>query len=86
LLIGKSASPQLQADINRIIEADPAIEQVFNVITFQMGPQVMLAAKIRMQPDLQISVAVENINQLEKRLKARYPEIGWCFIEPDNRD
>jgi len=86
LIIGKSAEPELQAEINSLIEADPVIEKVFNVITFQIGPQVMLAAKIKLQSDLSIAEAVTNINRLEKHLKERRPEIGWCFIEPDLYD
>ena len=46
----------------------------------------MLAAKIRMRPDLNIDAAVERINALERRIKERFPEIGWCFIEPDVTD
>ena len=86
LIIGKSAEPDLQADINRLIEAEPAIEEVFNVITFQMGPQVMLAAKVKIRSELSIGEAVLKINELEKRLKRNHPEIGWSFIEPDLHD
>jgi cation diffusion facilitator family transporter len=86
LIIGKSAEPDLQADINRMIEGDPVIEHVFNIITFQVGPQVMLAAKVKVRPDLSIAEAVAHINSLEKRLKESHPEIGWSFIEPDLHD
>ena len=86
LLIGKSAEPDLRDDINRLIEAEPAIEKVFNVITFQMGPQVMLAAKVKIRSELSIGEAVTKINELEKRLKQNHPEIGWSFIEPDLHD
>ncbi|MDP6616409.1 MAG: cation diffusion facilitator family transporter [Gammaproteobacteria bacterium] len=86
LIIGKSAEPQLRADINKLIQGDPSIKQVFNIITFQIGPQVMLAAKIKLREDLSLSEAVTNINSLEKRLKENHPEIGWCFIEPDMLD
>jgi len=86
LIIGKSAEPELQADILRLIAGDPVIEHVFNVITFQIGPQVMLAAKVKVRPELSIVDAVTNINMLEKRLKENHPEIGWSFIEPDLSD
>lgn len=86
LIIGKSAEPELQADILRLIAGDPVIERVFNVITFQIGPQVMLAAKVKVRPELSIVDAVTNINMLEKRLKENHPEIGWSFIEPDLSD
>jgi hypothetical protein len=51
-----------------------------------MGPKVMLAAKISLRPGTPIEEAVEHINSLERRLKNAIPEIGWCFIEPDNTD
>jgi cation diffusion facilitator family transporter len=86
LIIGKSAEPDLQAEISQIIEDDPVIEHVFNIITFQVGPQVMLAAKVKVRSDLSIAEAVKNINRLEQRLKDNHPEIGWSFIEPDLYD
>jgi cation diffusion facilitator family transporter len=86
LIVGKSADPELRALIEGIIDADPAIEQLLNTITLQMGPKVMLAAKIRMTGGLSIEVAVAHINALEARLKAEAPQIGWCFVEPDTED
>jgi divalent metal cation (Fe/Co/Zn/Cd) transporter len=86
LLVGKSAEPDLQASIIRAIEADPHIEALLNTITLQMGPKVMLAAKIKMTSGLSIDEAVEHINQLEVRIKAEHAMVGWCFIEPDVKD
>ena len=86
LIVGKSADPELRALIEGIIDADPAIEQLLNTITLQMGPKVMLAAKIRMTGGLSIEAAVAHINALEARLKAEAPQIGWCFVEPDTED
>jgi cation diffusion facilitator family transporter len=86
LIIGKSAEPELVAEIDALIAADPVIDRVFNVITIQMGPQVMLAAKIKLRGGMSVKDAVININALEKRLKENHPEIGWCFVEPDLSD
>jgi len=86
LLIGRSAEPRLREQIDRIIEADPDIEELLNTITIQMGPKVMLAAKIRMRSGLTIDEAVEHINELERTLKRTLPELGWCFVEPDSTD
>ncbi len=85
LIIGKSAEPELQKLIDDIVEADTAIEEVLNTITVQLGPQMMLAAKIRMRSDLTIGEAVDHINDLERELKAKVPMLKWCFIEPDNK-
>lgn len=85
LLIGRSADPDVAAAIEESIGHDPDIREVFNVITMQMGPKVMLAAKIRMSDELPVGAAGEKINRLEAELKRRFPEIGWCFVEPDVR-
>ncbi|MGH8261888.1 MAG: cation diffusion facilitator family transporter [Steroidobacteraceae bacterium] len=86
LLIGRSAEEDIRKGIERIIDEDPSIEELLNAITLQFGPRIMLAAKIRMHAGLPIELAVERINELERRMKAAFPDIGWCFIEPDVSD
>jgi cation diffusion facilitator family transporter len=86
LIVGRSAEADLRAAINSEIDVDPAIDRLFNAITMQFGPQVMLAAKVKMKPGISVEEAVAHINQLERRIKTRFPEVGWCFIEPDIED
>ena len=86
LLVGRSADPQIQEAINKVIENDDDIEKVFNAITMQMGPDTMLAAKIRLKSGIDIDTAVADINELERRLKDEIPGLKWCFIEPDIED
>jgi cation diffusion facilitator family transporter len=86
LLIGRSADPRIDEVIETEIGADPAILWVYNVITIQIGPGIMLAAKVRMRDDLSIEQACEHINRLERAVKARIPEVRWSFIEPDVDD
>lgn len=83
LLIGRSAHPDVQAAIRRHIAGYEDIEEVFNVITIQMGPHVVLAAKIRLRPELDVREASLAINRLEAELRSQFEEIRWCFIEPD---
>ena len=83
LLIGRSADPELVGFIENQINKDKNIREIFNMITLQMGPQVMLSAKIRMNEKLSIKQACVAINTLEKKIKKEFPEIKWCFIEPD---
>jgi len=86
LLIGKSAEPELQELIKELIAADENIEHLFNAITMQFGPKVMLAAKIKMDDKITVAEAAEHINALERQIKVAFPQVGWCFIEPDNTD
>jgi cation diffusion facilitator family transporter len=86
LLVGRSADPEIQEAIEAILLEDPDIEKVFNTITIQFGPDTMLAVKIKMNSSLTIDEAIEHINDLERKLKARIPKLKWCFVEPDVAD
>jgi cation diffusion facilitator family transporter len=86
LIVGASAEEDLRNAIDAFIRQDPAIERVFNAITQQVGAKVMLAAKIKLRAGLSIEQAVAAINALERRIRAEFPEIGWCFMEPDVED
>jgi cation diffusion facilitator family transporter len=86
LLVGRSADPDIVAEINTIIASQAGIDKVFNVITIQFGPDTMLAAKVGMTPGLGIEAAVTHINALERTLKQRIPNLTWCFVEPDVED
>jgi cation diffusion facilitator family transporter len=86
LIVGRSAEEDLQAAIHAQIEASDGIEDLLNAITLQLGPQVMLAIKVRMTPGISLEKAVQNLNALERSIKARFPEVAWCFVEPDVTD
>ncbi len=86
LIVGRSAEDRVQKAIEAEIAADPEIQELLNAITMQMGPQVMLAAKVRMRSGISIEDAVAHINKLERRIKEQFPEIQWCFVEPDVAD
>jgi len=86
LLVGRSADPMIQETIAEIIGQDDDIEEVFNAITMQFGPDTLLAAKIRLKSGIDIDLAVAAINDLERKLKAGIPGLKWCFIEPDVAD
>ena len=86
LIVGRSAEEDLQQEIRAEIGANEGIEELLNAITLQLGPDVMLAIKVRMKAGLSIEQAVERLNALERNIKAKFPEVAWCFVEPDNAD
>jgi divalent metal cation (Fe/Co/Zn/Cd) transporter len=86
LIVGRSAEEDLQEALRAEIAGDPDIPSLLNAITMQMGPDVMLAVKVRMRAGLTLDAAVASINSLEKRIKAKFPEVAWCFVEPDVAD
>ncbi|MBC8028186.1 MAG: cation efflux family transporter, partial [Steroidobacteraceae bacterium] len=86
LIVGRSAEEDLQEAIRADIAADENIAGLLNAITFQMGPDVLLALKLRMKPGITVEVAARHINSLELRIKAKFPEVKWLFVEPDVAD
>ena len=86
LIVGRSAEEDLQEALRAEVDADPGIEELLNAITMQMGPDVMLALKVRMRSGLTLDAAVDCINALERRIKAKFPEVAWLFVEPDVTD
>ncbi len=86
LIVGRSAEDDLQQALKTQIAAEPGIEHLYRAITLQLGPQVMLAVKVRMKSGLSIEEAVACLNRLERNVKANFPEVAWCFVEPDDAD
>jgi cation diffusion facilitator family transporter len=86
LLVGQSAEPQVQARLRAHLEAQPQVAQVYNLITQQLGSEIMLAVKARMQPLGSDVALVEAINAVERGLREAFPQVRWVFFEPDLRD
>jgi len=86
LIIGRSAEEDLQKAISEHIKATEGIDELLNAITVQLGPQVMLAIKVRMTPGITIEKAIDLLNDLERGIKSKFPEVTWCFVEPDVTD
>jgi cation diffusion facilitator family transporter len=82
LLIGQSADPILESDIRRTLETHAEVEQIYRIITLQLGASLMVAVKVRMKATTAADL-VAGINRAEKALRAQFPEIQWLFFEPD---
>ena len=86
LLIGQSADEETCSQINSILEARPEIEKVLNLITLQLGSQIMVAVKAKMVKADSVDQLIDNINICESELKKNNPAIQWVFFEPDVRN
>lgn len=83
LLIGQSADFETYTGIINVLESRPEIEKVLNLITLQLGPQLMVAVKAKMAKVDTPNQLIHNINKCESELKKVNPAIGWIFFEPD---
>lgn len=86
LLVGQSAQPQVLAAMRDHLEAQPEVRRVFNLLTQQLGGEIMLAVKAQMAPQASDMALVEAINRVEKGLRDAFPQLRWIFFEPDLRD
>ena len=86
LLIGQSADDETNEAIKALLEARPEIECILNLITLQLGPQIMVAVKAKMRKVETVEQMIDNINICEAELKKSNPAIQWVFFEPDVRD
>ena len=86
LIVGRSAEEDLQEALRAEVAADPDVETLLNAITMQMGPDVMLALKVKMRAGMTLEAAVGVLNALERRINAKFPEVAWIFVEPDVAD
>lgn len=86
LLIGQGVEPARKAAMLAFLEQRPEIARVFNLLTLQLGKDVMVAIKAEMNRDLSTRGVVDGINAVERELKAAFPEVRWSFFEPDVAD
>ena len=86
LLVGQSAEPQVVVALRQHLLAQPEVSQLYNLLTQQLGAEVMVAVKARMTPQPSDIALVEAINRVERGLRAAFPQIRWIFFEPDVRD
>src|SRR5215217_5603085 len=85
LLIGESASPDLQRRIEAAFEGGPGVRRVIHVLTQHLGPQdLLVAAKVEFDGDLTTTELVDAINACEERVRAT-PGVGVAriYVEPD---
>jgi cation diffusion facilitator family transporter len=86
LLIGQSTDDETVESIKAFLIARPEIESILNLITLQLGPQIMVAVKAKMVKTDSVEQMINNINTCEEELRKTNPAIQWVFFEPDVRD
>jgi cation diffusion facilitator family transporter len=86
LLVGQSADPLVEQALRQHVTARPEVQRVLNLITQQLGPDVMVAIKAVMAPQGSEQGLVNAINRVEQSLREAFPQIRWCFFEPDHSD
>ena len=86
LIIGQGVEPARQKAMQDYLDKQASIDTVFNLITLQMGNDVMVAIKAKMAPQPSDTALIEAINEVESGFRSEFPDVVWCFFEPDLHD
>jgi cation diffusion facilitator family transporter len=86
LLIGQSVEPEKRVQMLKFLETQAEIDQVFNLLTLQLGKDVMVAVKAKMEKMDSAEALVNAVNRCEISLKKEFPQVLWLFFEPDLKD
>jgi cation diffusion facilitator family transporter len=84
LLIGESASTDMERAIVAALEDGPEVERVIHLRTLHLGPETLLvAAKIAVTREQDAAAIVKGIDIAERRVRAAVPIAELIYLEPD---
>lgn len=86
LIIGQGVEAAKQKAMEEYLQQQEQVEKLFNLLTLQLGDDVMVAIKARMAPQDSDTALVNAINDVEAAFRSAFPEVVWCFFEPDLHD
>ena len=82
LLIGERASPQVLAGLSDIIDKQPGILRVNEMLTMHLSPQdILLNLSIDFKDQLTSQEVEREVSEMEREIKEKFPEIKRVFIE-----
>ena len=84
LLIGESAEPQIVQGIEEMVQGNPIIEGINEILTMHMGPDFILVTLGADFIDSASAAAVEEqVAKLDQQIKTRFPKVKRVFIEAE---
>lgn len=85
LLLGERTNRARIKRVKEILRQDPAVEQVGDLLTMQLGPeQVLLNVDIRFRGGVDVRQLESAIDRIEKQIRDKEPSIERIFIEADS--
>jgi len=84
LLIGESASAEVERAIVTALESGPEVQRVIHLRTLHMGPESLLvAAKIAISGADSAALVAAGIDAAERRVRSAVPIAEMIYLEPD---
>jgi divalent metal cation (Fe/Co/Zn/Cd) transporter len=86
LLLNEAPPLTLRAAIRTAVDEHPAVDRVLNLVAVIVGSdRLMVALQVKFHDQSSGTALVVVINDLERTLKARFPQIQHLFVEPDDK-
>lgn len=85
LLVGERTNRAIIARVKRIIQSEPLVEGMGDLLTMQLGPdQVLLNVDVKFRRGIDIQELESAIDRLEDRIRREEPKIKRIYIEADS--
>lgn len=82
LLVGESIGRDETGELRAIIDADPSIDKVDQVLSMQMGPdEILLTASVQFRRGMRIDEVEHAIERLENAVRAHNPAVRKLYFE-----
>lgn len=86
LLTGEGAAPEVVADIRRILQGDPRVVEVVEVLSMHLGPEeVLVGVTIDFDDDLPGGEVEQTAEALSAQIQAAHPSVTRLFLRPGKR-
>ncbi|GAA4931042.1 cation diffusion facilitator family transporter [Mucilaginibacter defluvii] len=87
LLMGEGIAPETKDKLKGLVEADPAVTKVCNIVsTYQSPEEVVLMLMVVFEPDLDTEGITGAIVRLRNRIKEKYKLVRFVIIQPNTID
>lgn len=84
LLLGESGSDTELKAIDEAIRSEPQLLELIHARTQHIGPnELLVAAKVRLKPGIDVDEVVATINRMEMRIRQALQSTAVIYIEPD---
>lgn len=82
LLIGEAASPETCESIRSLLESEPGVSRLNELLTMHMGPEdILVTASLDFQDALGSDEVEEIVASLDERIRAEQPAVKRVFFE-----
>jgi len=85
LLVGESAHANIVKGVYQLINNETSVSTLYYPLTMHLAPQeILLAIDVQFNTEMTMDDLFEYINDLENKIKEKYPSIKKIYIEAKN--